>query len=268
MDSSGGVNKKKLWEYTQCPGLREQVDAIKNDRKMSDQEKERKMMTLKADPKRCPLGFAHPPNGIEFGLGCGMCTEKDKKEIAEERAKKREALAKKVAKCGKNGLAEATYGLEGKKLDVTKELVKMIVGNKLRVDKGVYAKQVFTGGRDPIPSQTKWLIITAVVNGEVQKHRMKFDRHNRPVRSANPIFIDWSRHVKRGENLGTPDPEPVPMHANVKDQKGENFVFGMPANVKLYHGNARGYYFVAPCDFTIIGAKVLEHEYDRQWIQA
>lgn len=34
------------------------------------------MQSLRAARELCPLRLDHPPNGIEFGLGCGLCMDK------------------------------------------------------------------------------------------------------------------------------------------------------------------------------------------------
>jgi len=77
VDSVTG-NRKKIWEYTQCPGLRERLDAVAADRSLSLEEREKLASNMVSDPKTCPLGVRHKPNGIEYGIGCGLCMqEKD-----------------------------------------------------------------------------------------------------------------------------------------------------------------------------------------------
>ena len=47
------ANRMDLWEYEQCPG-----------------------------PDKCPIGCAHPPNGLEFCFGCVKCAwERDDAKI-------------------------------------------------------------------------------------------------------------------------------------------------------------------------------------------
>jgi hypothetical protein len=70
-----GKNKKKIWEYPQCEGLKKAVEAVKNESSLSDEQKMLKLEKLTAEPLMCPLGARHPPNGFEFGLGCCMCSD-------------------------------------------------------------------------------------------------------------------------------------------------------------------------------------------------
>lgn len=74
-----GVNKKKIWEYPQCPGLTAKVNAVKR-RNLRPAAFKKAMMELRSDPKKCPGGIRHPPNGYEFGLGCSMCADHDEEE--------------------------------------------------------------------------------------------------------------------------------------------------------------------------------------------
>ena len=37
-----------------------------------------------SDPASCPLGTRHPPHGIEFGMGCGLCRDDDSKAANEK----------------------------------------------------------------------------------------------------------------------------------------------------------------------------------------
>jgi len=86
-----GENKKKIWEYPQCEGLKVGVAKVQNDSSLSDAQKLDALLKLRSDPKTCPLGYRHPPNGFEFGLGCSMCADKDSEDEnkhAEEKAKK------------------------------------------------------------------------------------------------------------------------------------------------------------------------------------
>ena len=70
-----GKNKKKLWEYEQCPSLQGPVEAIgKEDG--TEEEKNAKIAKLLCAPRTCAIGVRHPPNGLEFGLGCSMCEDK------------------------------------------------------------------------------------------------------------------------------------------------------------------------------------------------
>lgn len=47
-----------------------------------DEKKDRVVQAhLLSDPARCPLRLRHPPNGIEFGIGCGLCINKDKSAL-------------------------------------------------------------------------------------------------------------------------------------------------------------------------------------------
>lgn len=75
-----GINLKKLHEYTQCGGLRDMMDRLIQDRSLSEIEREERMKKLVSDEKKCPLGVRHPPNGVEFGMGCILCVEKEGKK--------------------------------------------------------------------------------------------------------------------------------------------------------------------------------------------
>ncbi len=65
---------------------------------LTDDEKEKKMEALTADPASCPLHVSHPPNGLEFGLGCSMCEDKKDEKVNEEAAKKAKEEAEQKAK--------------------------------------------------------------------------------------------------------------------------------------------------------------------------
>eukprot|EP00455_Lapot_gusevi_P048814 TRINITY_DN6810_c0_g1_i4.p1 TRINITY_DN6810_c0_g1~~TRINITY_DN6810_c0_g1_i4.p1 ORF type:complete len:216 (+),score=47.06 TRINITY_DN6810_c0_g1_i4:33-650(+) len=71
-----GDNVKKLWEFPQCPSLKRRLDEIANDPNLSEEEKERRAKKCTSSSADCPLGCVHPPNGIEYGLGCTMCADK------------------------------------------------------------------------------------------------------------------------------------------------------------------------------------------------
>lgn len=79
-----GKNKKKLWEYPQCAGIQKAMAPIVADKSLSDTEKETKMEAIVCDPVSCPLHLPHPPNGIEYGLGCSMCEDKKTEKLNEE----------------------------------------------------------------------------------------------------------------------------------------------------------------------------------------
>jgi len=74
-----GLNKRKIWEYDQCESLRPSVEKIRNSG-LDDEKMMVQFEKLLSDPKKCPLGIRHPPNGIEFGMGCTMCADKDSDE--------------------------------------------------------------------------------------------------------------------------------------------------------------------------------------------
>jgi len=74
-----GTNKKKIWEYPQCAGLKSQVERIRDDNRLDDNAKMKALKELRSDPRTCPLKRRHPPNGFEFGLGCTMCADAEKK---------------------------------------------------------------------------------------------------------------------------------------------------------------------------------------------
>lgn len=91
-----GKNKKKLYEYQQCPGLKTAVDEIAADLSLNTDQKEEKCRKLLAVKSLCPLGAAHPPNGLEFGLGCSMCEDKKTETRNQDAAKKAEEDNKKI----------------------------------------------------------------------------------------------------------------------------------------------------------------------------
>lgn len=70
-----GVNKKPIWEYPQCPSLVPQIQQIRSDRSLTDDQKTEKFQGLLSDHETCPLGVRHPPSGFEFGMGCTMCAD-------------------------------------------------------------------------------------------------------------------------------------------------------------------------------------------------
>lgn len=100
---SSGTNKKKIWEYPQCPALEKRLKAIGSNSSLSEEQKEKMCKSVYSDPVRvwfgfavtvpchsnisfllcrwlnsvvqgsCPLKVKHPPNGFEFGIGCGLC---------------------------------------------------------------------------------------------------------------------------------------------------------------------------------------------------
>ena len=82
-----GGNRLDIDAYPQCPGLREQltslIRSIPNWSNMTNDEKKERVIQahLLSDPVRCPLRLRHPPNGIEFGIGCGLCINKDKSSL-------------------------------------------------------------------------------------------------------------------------------------------------------------------------------------------
>jgi hypothetical protein len=80
-------------EYNNCPGLQAKLNAIKADNATypTREDKDRAMSKCLSDPSSCPLGTRHPPHGIEFGMGCGLCRDAEAKkenDDAEARATK------------------------------------------------------------------------------------------------------------------------------------------------------------------------------------
>jgi hypothetical protein len=75
-----GKNKKALWEFPQCPGLEGRIKEIcTNPAYDTTEKKEEAIKKLVSDPTSCPLKLRHPPNGVEFGLGCGLCWDEQAK---------------------------------------------------------------------------------------------------------------------------------------------------------------------------------------------
>jgi hypothetical protein len=77
--SDGNKNIMKIWQYPQCQGTRTAFANIGNSKlhDMSDAQ----LSAILSDPRSCPLKAAHPPNGVEFFLGCGLCTQQDVKKF-------------------------------------------------------------------------------------------------------------------------------------------------------------------------------------------
>ena len=99
-----GKNKKKLWEYDNCATLKPLVDAVGKDAALSEEQKNAAIGKLLCAPKGCVLGVRHPPNGIEFGLGCSMCEDS---QSSSERVKENEAQVKAKLQTVKAELAKA-----------------------------------------------------------------------------------------------------------------------------------------------------------------
>ena len=51
------------------------MDVIARDKSLTDDQKTEKMSKLLSVSSQCVLGVRHPPNGMEFGLGCSMCAD-------------------------------------------------------------------------------------------------------------------------------------------------------------------------------------------------
>jgi len=75
-----GANKKQIWEYSQCPGLKPAIESVQKDASLNAAQKLEAFGKLRSDAKTCPLGIRHPPNGLEFGMGCSMCADKNSDE--------------------------------------------------------------------------------------------------------------------------------------------------------------------------------------------
>lgn len=76
-----GINKKSIHEYPQCSSLLTQINKLRSDTQfcsLSLEKQERIYFTLVSDPKTCPLGIRHPPNGISFATGCILCQSSTK----------------------------------------------------------------------------------------------------------------------------------------------------------------------------------------------
>jgi len=83
-----GENKKDISAYPQCPGLVNQINMVKNNKNLTAAQKEAAFKALRSDPKTCPGGTRHPPNGFEHGLGCSMCADGDNEEQNQKAAAK------------------------------------------------------------------------------------------------------------------------------------------------------------------------------------
>jgi E3 ubiquitin-protein ligase MYCBP2 len=73
---SSGKNLKRYYEYDSCPSLKSNLtELLKDLQGKTPAEQDEHMAKLTSDPTDCPLGVRHPPHGIEFGMGCGVCRE-------------------------------------------------------------------------------------------------------------------------------------------------------------------------------------------------
>lgn len=54
-----------------------------SDAKLTEDQREQACSQLVAIKALCPLKVAHPPNGLEFGLGCSMCEDNKAQRVAE-----------------------------------------------------------------------------------------------------------------------------------------------------------------------------------------
>ena len=99
-----GKNKKKMWEYDNCATLKPLVEAVGKDASLSEEQKNAAIGKLLCAPKGCVLGVRHPPNGIEFGLGCSMCEDS---QSSSEKLKENEAQVKAKLQTVKAELAKA-----------------------------------------------------------------------------------------------------------------------------------------------------------------
>lgn len=75
-----GKNKKCVSQYSQCPSLSKEINRLKH-LSLSPKELLQRVSKLMSNPADCPLGLRHPPNGIEFGIGCIMCADKADQSI-------------------------------------------------------------------------------------------------------------------------------------------------------------------------------------------
>jgi hypothetical protein len=107
-----GKNKKKLWEYENCSSLKPQVEAIGRDNSLSEEAKNEKISKLLSTKNSCQLGCAHPPTGLEFGLGCSMCEDSHSSgdKLKEDLVKVREKLLIVRNEIVKNGPKQFVYG--------------------------------------------------------------------------------------------------------------------------------------------------------------
>ena len=74
VEFQSGRNKRELEGYVQCPGIQAEIARILGRRGLSKEQRAAAIAAIRnPDHKRCPLGIAHPPNGVEHGLGCALC---------------------------------------------------------------------------------------------------------------------------------------------------------------------------------------------------
>lgn len=74
VEYNSGTNKKRAWEYSNCASLDKKCKAIAANASFgSDDERDKACAKMVSDVTTCPLKVRHPPGGIEFGIGCGLC---------------------------------------------------------------------------------------------------------------------------------------------------------------------------------------------------
>lgn len=84
----------------------------------TEDEKNAKIAKLLCAPRSCALGVRHPPNGLEFGLGCSMCEDKqslgDAASAQEAVRKKLLAVKTELAKTGSRlFVPQSDFDMEG-----------------------------------------------------------------------------------------------------------------------------------------------------------
>jgi hypothetical protein len=81
-----GRNKLSYDQYNNCPGLAAKLLVIRNDNinYPTEELKKSAMEKCQSDPSSCPLKMRHPPHGVEFGMGCGLCRDEETKKQNEE----------------------------------------------------------------------------------------------------------------------------------------------------------------------------------------
>jgi hypothetical protein len=104
-----GTNKKRIWEYPQCPGIEERIKAVRENPAYDSLEKqEEAMKLLVCDPALCPMRIVHPPNGLEYGLGCVMCRDHEAQQRAEADPAYAASFAQKVRRKVEMGVPDVS----------------------------------------------------------------------------------------------------------------------------------------------------------------
>ncbi len=90
------------------------MKAVEKDSSYKTEEERLKAYSkLSCDPSGCPLNIRHPPNGFEFGIGCGMCKPKEPEAVDEMELLRRQEAKERAERKAKHDLAIRTLNSQG-----------------------------------------------------------------------------------------------------------------------------------------------------------